>query len=456
MKYLRIYCSILVVATSAMLMASTDMNPKNTMDGLPVTAFRAEEYVIPDNHTIDYHVDYANEALPVTAQDPVIIAVNRNTTVWRGEHFPSVYFFPIDRDQLNRDYRNNFIMLEALDEALANDRLLANIDTLEIIGAGSPIASEEYNRRLALSRCHALRSYILSKRPDIDGVIPFHLNVIGIDHLGYSTLTQHSPALTEKEKWDMLQYAAVRLKMKDGSYIIPGSDRPKTPVAAATKDTNVYVYLRDTVYLTYIMDCLDYPQKAPKKPIYMALKTNLLYDAVLLPNLTAEFWLGSRLSLAIEGNWSWWTRNDPIQNWWYHRIQAAGAELRYWMKSPHPLNGHAVGVYYIFGDYDIRLSTKDEYSKGWLSYGSRSAGVTYAYSMPIARKFNLEFGLGLGFLGGRYYQYDYCMQHEEWTQRAVYNRKYFGPTRVGVSIVWLPFTGNKKKEDRWNVTNTYY
>jgi hypothetical protein len=102
----------------------------------------------------------------------------------------------------------------------------------------------------------------------------------------------------------------------------------------------------------------------------------------------------------------------------------------------------------MFGDYDVRFSTKDEYSKGWLSYGSWSAGLSYAYSMPIARKFNIEFGLAFGYLGGKYYQYDYCMRHEEWTQRAVYNRKYFGPTRIGVSIVWLPFTGNRKKDNQ--------
>ena len=169
-----------------------------------------------------------------------------------------------------------------------------------------------------------------------------------------------------------------------------------------------------------------------KKLFYFALKNNLIYDAALLPNLAAEVYLGKQFSLAIDGNWSWWTFKSDR----FHRIQSVGADFRYWINSPSPLRGHAIGIYSMVGNYDIRLFTKNEDSKGWLSYGSWSAGLSYAYSVPIASRVNLEFGLAVGYLGGKYYDYNYCMMHKRWERQAERNRKYFGPTRAGISVVW--------------------
>jgi len=257
--------------------------------------------------------------------------------------------------------------------------------------------------------------------------------------------------------------------------MIPGADTPESyrgeeiPPEAITPVYNipdtVKVFIRDTVYIKevqYIFPdeiAVPYPAKPPKpsNPSFVALKTNLLYDAALLPNLTAEFYLGRKWSVAVEGNWSWWVFGSPVQDRWYHRIQVAGIELRKWVKSPYPLHGHAIGVYGMTGDYDLRLFPKNENSMGYLSYGwfspyeqlqtkmSWSAGLSYAYSFPVARRFNLEFGLAVGYVTGEYYKYDYCMVDQQWEQlrqQAKYNRHYIGPTRVGVSLVWLLDAGN--------------
>ena len=188
------------------------------------------------------------------------------------------------------------------------------------------------------------------------------------------------------------------------------------------------------------------PQATYKKPLYILLKNNLLYDAVLLPNLTAEVYLGKQWSLAVEGNWSWWLFSQPKPNEWYHRIQTAGIEVRKWICSPFPFYGHAIGVYGMIGNYDVRAFTKDENSKGWLSYRSWSAGITYSYSIPISRRVNIELGVALGYVGGEYYEYNYCLIDDWWAQQAVHSRKYFGPTRAGVSLAWLIGRGNSTRQ----------
>ena len=259
----------------------------------------------------------------------------------------------------------------------------------------------------------------------------------------------------------MLQYAAIRLKMKDGTYYYPTDRRPRfatsetiylKPDTIYIKDTLVIrdtLTVRDTVFVrsTPITAATD-EDDSNRKQLHIALKTNLLYDILLLPNLTAEIYLGRNWSLAVGGNWSWWTPGSLEQNYWYHRIQVAEVELRKWFWSSYPFHGHALGAYYMFGDYDIRFFPKDETSRGELSYGSQSFGLSYAYSFPIARRFNLEFGLAAGYVGGKYYKYDYGMKETQWEQQAAFNRRYIGPTRVGISLVWLPWAPN------YNNTNT--
>ena len=396
----------------------------------------AESQYIPDAN--------ANEIVMVDYSE-VSVDVNRDISVWQGD-YPSVFYFPLDRYLLIRDYRSNAVMLDALDELVKSRQVLEALESIEIIGACSPTGGEEYNLKLALSRCMALRSYLRWKHLSFAESFPIRFSIIGMDKLGYTILKEQRPPLSEKQIGDRLQYAAIRLKMKDGSSIIPGANRPKGVFSADTegfsrpaepmynlRDT-VIVFLRDTLYLTGTG--ADGPLKRPK-PLLLALKTNLLYDLALLPNLTAECYLGKQWSLAIESNWNWWSFGNPVQNQWHYRVQTAGLEVRRWFKSPSPLHGHALGVYSMAGNYDIRFSPKDENSLGDLSYRSWSAGLSYAYSFPVARQLNLELGLAVGYMGGPYYKYNYCMIHERWERQVMYSRNYIGPTRVGVSLVWL-------------------
>ncbi|MDR0864611.1 MAG: DUF3575 domain-containing protein [Candidatus Symbiothrix sp.] len=450
-----------------------DLQAQNTGASLSDRSFTIGNKKISVANTDDV-ISVANGRRVPTINDNNIVVTNYydfsgidnwDISVWKGVYFPSVCYFPIDKHLLLLDYRNNDAMFTALDELVTNPQIVENLDTIEIIGSCSPTGSDEYNIKLALSRCMALRSYLRYKYLSLTESFPIKFNIIGADKLGYTILKEQKADLSEKQIGDLLQYAAIRLKMKDGSYRIPGSDKPKDlsySLPEIEPDNNPgnalaepYNTMRDTVFLkcdtVYVYATTT--EKAPvqerereKAPVYyVALKTNLLYDALLLPNLSAEWYMGKDWSLVIEGNWSWWTFDKPIQNWWYHRIQVAGIELRKWVKSPYPLQGHALGVYTMLGNYDVRFFTKGEYTKGSLSYQSWSAGLSYAYSFPIARRLNLELGVAVGYVGGRYYSYDYCMEHDHWAQRAMYNRNYFGPTRVGVSLVWQLGAGNDEK-----------
>lgn len=188
-----------------------------------------------------------------------------------------------------------------------------------------------------------------------------------------------------------------------------------------------------------------------KKPFTMVIKNNLIYDAILLPNLTAEIPFGRNYewSLGVSGNWSWWSTG--ANRYHYYRIQMAGVELRRWFgdQTDNPLNGWFVGAYGYGGTYDIRLFTNKNSDKGRLSNWSYSAGLTFGYTMPISKRFNLEFGLGIGYFGGKYDKYTIgecgdCI----FPQQSTHRKNYVGPTKANISLVWLigdVFNNEKRK-----------
>ncbi|MDL2208664.1 DUF3575 domain-containing protein [Parabacteroides sp. OttesenSCG-928-O15] len=182
-----------------------------------------------------------------------------------------------------------------------------------------------------------------------------------------------------------------------------------------------------------------------KRPFLIALKTNLLYDVALLPNLSIEVPFGRKRewSALIEGNWSWWDTGANRYN--YHRIQVAGVELRRWLPSLYcncdnttPLTGWYIGAYCYGGDYDIRLFADQNSDLGQQSLWTYSAGLTAGYSLIIGKRFNLAFGIGAGYIGGEYSKYNVSECKEGVFPRVSrHERNYFGVTKAEVSLVWL-------------------
>ena len=68
------------------------------------------------------------------------------------------------------------------------------------------------------------------------------------------------------------------------------------------------------------------------------------------------------------------------------------------------------------------------------------AGIEYGYSKPVARRLNLDFSIGVGYLGGTYYEY--VPKGNCYVWQATKKRNWFGPTKAEISLVWLIGHGN--------------
>lgn len=376
--------------------------------------------------------------------------------------------YRVNKIVIDSTYMNNAQALGMLD-SLFTEHSAEDIAYIVITGAASPEGPPRNNKWLSEERAAALKNRMMATCPGLQNdqivIIPR-----GEDWEGLEAMVENDPNVPNRA--ELLRILRSRLTREEQKkrmttlgtgrsyaylkrFILPQLRGGVTgmiyfrekPVLVV--DTVVLVRV-DTVYLPYVKE---------KKPFYIAIKNNLIYDLALLPNLAIEVPFGKdyKWSAAVEGNWSWWkTKGDRKKyNYNYHRIQMAGVELRRWFRNRtgNPLNGWYVGIYGYGGDFDLRLFARKNSHKGQQSLWSYSAGLTAGYAMPIARRWNLEFGLGGGYLGGKYKKYDVSdCRDGVFPVLSTHRRNYIGLTKANISLVWLIGSGvnkNNRKGERY-------
>lgn len=224
-----------------------------------------------------------------------------------------------------------------------------------------------------------------------------------------------------------MRYSAVWLTCEFAELESP---QPVPPYDQIRYDT-IYITKRDTAHREHPLP--------PRKPFYMAVKTNLLYDAALIPNIGVEFYLKNNWSLSAGWMYGWW-KKDRIH--WYWRAYGGDIAVRKWLgrkAEEKPLQGHHLGVYAQVLTYDFETGGRGymggEPGGTLFDRANFAGGVEYGYSLPVARRLNLDFTIGLGYLGGKYYEYKPIDDCYVW--QATKQHHYFGPTKLEVSLVWL-------------------
>lgn len=170
----------------------------------------------------------------------------------------------------------------------------------------------------------------------------------------------------------------------------------------------------------------------------VAIKTNLLYGGLTLtPNLGAEFGIGPKVTLDISGGYNPWNRegsltdNKKLVHW------LVEPELRYWLCNK--FNGHFFGVHLLYSQYNI-----SEHNLPWL-LGKHSGqyrfegdaaggGISYGYQFALSSRWSLEATIGVGYARLWYDKYN-CHKCSE--KLGTGHRNYFGPTRAGISIIYI-------------------
>lgn len=157
----------------------------------------------------------------------------------------------------------------------------------------------------------------------------------------------------------------------------------------------------------------------------LAIKTNFLYDAILMPSLEVEYRIDNRWSVAVEGSVAWWKRDSRHK---YYQIATIVPEGRYWFRTRKPWHGHYVGLFAGGSWYDLENGGRGYKGEFFMT------GLSYGYMFPISRFLSLETGLGVGFLHTSYEEYLPLDGHYVYQQTSKTN--WVGPVKLKFSLVW--------------------
>jgi len=169
-----------------------------------------------------------------------------------------------------------------------------------------------------------------------------------------------------------------------------------------------------------------------------AVKTNLLSDGLMSPNLGVEIGLAPRWTLDVAGQFNAWTLSHD-RRWKHWAVQP---EARYWFCDRFA--GHFVGFEAHGGQYNIGgidglfnfLGTdarklKDSRYQGWFV----GAGATYGYAWLLGRHWNLEAEIGIGYSYTRYDRFRCAGCGKKIKSNKPHH--YVGPTKAAVNIVYV-------------------
>ena len=158
------------------------------------------------------------------------------------------------------------------------------------------------------------------------------------------------------------------------------------------------------------------PESIQKEAPYgFAVRTNLLYDALLMPTLGVEWRFNEHAGIRLDGSLSWW------------------GDKRFYVGASGSYGEYNIYKYMLGG-----IVLKDTGYQGTMW----NAGLTVGYQLPLSRCFSIDFNLGLGYTRSEYDSFsitDGVRVYEESNQ----TKKFWGPTQAGISLVWT--IGNNRK-----------
>lgn len=376
-------------------------------------------------------------------------------------------FFEKGKSTWNPQFKDNESRLQAFIFQI-NAIMVAqpdnNITTINIVAGASPEGSYTLNQRLSRERAACI-SQLLQQHLNL----PAHVFVekpLGVDWDGLYRLVEQSDMPYRDEVLDIIKNTPELDPSRGRNYEL----RRKT--LEKLHGGEPYKYMYDNFFPTLrgfnmnieivwekpllerVPTRLPEPQPLTIKPMeipmpkltpsippyreprYFAIKTNMLIDALAVPNIGVEAYLGKQWSASANWMYSWW-KTDRTH--WYWRTYGGDIELRRWFgeaADEKPLQGWHVGLYGGIVTYDFETGGRGYLGDRWSYFG----GVSLGYSMPIKRRLNIDFTLGVGYLGGEYKEY--IPDEGCYVWQATKQRNWIGPTKLEVSLVWLIGHGN--------------
>lgn len=367
-------------------------------------------------------------------------------------------YYRFDKIDIDTAYLDNPRQIEHIINYLQKSE---RIDSITIYAWASPEGAYHHNRWLSAERAKAARRFLLKHTPDSTRLNAGKIKISPLAENWPGLLDQVEKHYTRHDREKVLKILRTegigdetrkwRLKQLDGGYTWNYLVRRYMPELRAA--TWICVWEKVAEYVEPLPMTEDRVDEVPsplteikgnRTPVerdfpvvedttiqrtILALKTNLLYDAVTALNYSIEVPVNEHFSVQFEQHTPWWLSRD---NRYCLQFLSLGAEFRWWFLSEEVLQGHFLGLHAWSGTGDVQWKTS-----GCYQFDFWSAGLTYGYAMPIGKHLNLEFSISAGYARIPYQHY---IPTDDWSilikdKNNVGTLQYFGPTKAEISLV---------------------
>ncbi len=396
-------------------------------------------------------------------------------------------YFRLGHRQYDPSFENNSSGMNPFVNEVKRHNAASNIERITVRSYTSPDGTNAANERLSRNRCRTISEYLLNET----GIDPslIHTEAEGI---AWDELTRMVEADTSvpyrEEVLELLRTTPVWV-FDDDNRVVGGRKKSlmelREGVPYRWLYTNIFPALRNAVAVSLFvkqpeataepapeknekteslgnpgnpenLESLEKPEQLgslgnPENPApaaetlpashtpwhRLAIKTNLLYDAILMPSLEVEYRFNDRWTVNAEGDVAWW-HNDPKHK--YYQVMILSGEGRYWFKhyNNRPWHGFYVGAFGGGGKYDLENGNRGYKGTGYM------AGISAGFMFPVNRNISFEAGLGVGYLTTKYEEYLPFEGHYVYQQTS--RTGYFGPLKLKFALVWRLWDINKNKK----------
>ena len=388
--------------------------------------------------------------------------------------------FPVNKTDVRLDFHNNAVELYRLlhtIDSVSSDTTI-QIVRINIKGFASPEGSYSNNDRLARERTSSLTHYII-EHTNVSPML-FHTDYEAEDWAGMRTFVDTTTMITNREAllqiidsegdpdvklanilkgypkdYQVLKDFAFPV-LRHTDYQINYVQKNVTSIAGDVHTDTIYRLNTDTL-IQVVSANTEGDHYEVFRPL-LAVKTNLLFDVLLAPNVEVEMPLPfsetTRWSAMAEVWCPWWRfdhnpagesnkyyRSDQRPTRTSYQLLNVGLELRRWLPGRCPdatplLTGPFVGLYVAGGKYDLGRHGKGDQGEFF------SVGLSAGYSWPLCRQWNLELSAAVGYVGGPKVHYENEFDDARLIYRSDNHLNYFGPTKLKLSLVY--FIGKKE------------
>ena len=399
-------------------------------------------------------------------------------------------YFRLGHRQYDPAFRNNSAGITPFVKEVKRHNAASNIERITVRSYTSPDGSNAANERLSRNRCSSISELILNET----GIDPslMHTEAEGIAWDELLRMVEADPHVPYRDEVTELLRNTPLWVFDENNRVVGGRKKSLMELRGGVPYrwlyTNIFPALRNAVAVSLFVkqpdataepaaaapeknettDSLGNPEnlenlESLEKPVQLgsleqlenpapaaetlpashipwhrlAIKTNLLYDAILMPSLEVEYRFNDRWTVNAEGDVAWW-HNDPKHK--YYQVMILSGEGRYWFKhyNNRPWHGFYVGAFGGGGKYDLENGNRGYKGTGYM------AGISAGFMFPVSRNISFEAGLGVGYLTTKYEEYLPFEGHYVYQQTS--RTGYFGPLKLKFALVWRLWDINKNKK----------